>query len=94
MAIKTYVDENGYELYDYETEFIEHYRTGHIFHDDYCGTCDGGGCGNCREIWMVGTMGCSERVPWPHPTSFEVFEDEASAMEAFLALQRESERTV
>lgn len=67
MAIRKYIDRDGWYLYDYETVSIDHYRTGHISGEAYCGTCDGGRCDNCREIWRVVQMDETETCPAPHP---------------------------
>lgn len=80
MAIKQFIDKDGIYWYDYETVSIDHYRTGHISGEAYCGTCDGGGCDDCREIWKVVKMGITDLVPEPHSVYWRNCESKEEAL--------------
>ena len=86
MAVKKYINEYGWEE-QYLSNGIDHYRTGHISQDDCCGTCDGGKCDFCREVWKVWQMGPTDKNPEPHVFAWEIFESLEEAEEALRAIE-------
>lgn len=79
----------GSDGIDYEVYCLEHILTGHIKKDDDCGTCDGGACHCCSELWRVGEMGETELFPYPHLIKYENFwSEQQDAIDQFNALCR------